>query len=466
MRVSTTTTITCPRCEAPVEGDFKYCPECAFRLRPGALAPGEEEQPTRRGTLLLVLAGAALLATGVWLGVEVLGKRKYTAPVWRPPRLEVADIQDHLTSVPEGIATWEPETVWWIPPPEEIPDRFMQTIGDSGRDDFRDALLQESLLDNPLPLASYSRVLSVAYAHAEDLVEEKVKHVPVYADSFQMMLNEATQGQWAEFLESVQRNPSQLSRVQFVRDLWRPPADDPDDLHYSRGHWEHWWRSIEQIHRARNEKLAKKDRTPVPPRPPWLNPDTKGLTDEQGVLILIPPEWVRVSPDGRSISWAIPQPEGSAKGEATQAELPVTGISWWDAKMFIVWARQELGIPNIDLPNGGEWLRAFHGGRAFRPPDDFDEKGLEGNSWPWGNFPDPVGCNNMNWGLGDELPRLRDVRREYSNHRCATVEGVLNMAGNAAEWSGQWSWPTGRAASCCSSAPRDCSSTQPLSLAS
>ena len=80
----------------------------------------------------------------------------------------------------------------------------------------------------------------------------------------------------------------------------------------------------------------------------------------------------------------------------------------------------------------------FHGGHPSKPVDDFDDVGLEGWQWPWGNAIDPTGCNCLNFPLNDPTPQLRHVRRRYGWHEGKTVHGVLNMAGNAAEWVDNW----------------------------
>jgi len=422
MRVSTTSTITCPRCRVPVKGDFKYCPECAFRLRPGPPAAGEAERPTRRGTLLLVLAGAALLAAGV-----LVGRKAHKRPIFefrspRPPQLKVLDIQDDVAEIPPGVAEFASSSVWEIPPEEEMADRFLETLDGEAPEPFRDALFQPTLLANPLPLTSWTRILTAVYEHSENLLLEFEEHVPVTTEKFQMMRYEVTRGQWGECLEAVQRKPMLISGVPFVRDqLWRPL---PENVDYARGYWERWWLAVEKRYEARNLALPEPERVAIPPRPAWLAAGVTQLTDKQGTLLLIPPDWVRVGTDG-NISWSI---------EDKTEDLPVTDVSWWDVKIFIVWARKSLGLTNLALPNRGEWMRAFHGGNARRPADDFDEEGDEGFNWPWGNEPDYGGCNNERWGREGEPPRLRSVRRHYSTHGGSTVEGVLNMAGNAAEW--------------------------------
>jgi formylglycine-generating enzyme required for sulfatase activity len=307
-----------------------------------------------------------------------------------------------------------------------VPEQFLRTWENVGPLPLRDALFRPSLMEHPLPLTKWSRILTIVYEHAEDLLQELEQHVPVMTEEFKMMRTEVTCGQWSEFLTAVERKPDLISNVPFVEDLWRPT--DESFIEYAQGYWEHWWLAVERRYKARNEDLPKdEERIPIPPRPPWLSPTTTKLADRHGVLLLIPPDWVRVDEAG-NVSWSL---------EEGTEDLPVTGVSWWDAKAFIRWFARAQGISNLSLPNRGEWMRAFHGGSAHKPPDDFDRDGQTGYQWPWGNEPDHDGCNNISWWSGgddDKPPRPHNVRRTYGIHEGRTKEGLLNMAGNAAEW--------------------------------
>ena len=428
MRVSTTSTITCPRCHVPVEGDFKYCPECAYRLRPGR--PDRTQTPpaaSRRGTTLFLLAGAALLAAGIFVGMRV--HRDVVVQVQEPDRrhLRVVDIQEHTAHIPSGIAEWAGRSVYEIPAEYDVQERFLEVLGEApavfADTTFRDALAAPTLIQNPLPLTRWQRVLSLLYRHSQELVTPLESHVPVVTDDFDMMRYEMSRSQWGEFLESVQSNPSQLSKEEYVRDLWRPSQER---LEYARGYWTRWWKAVLDEHALRMALLPESERLPEPARPPWLSETTTALDDDHGVLLLIPPSWLRMSADGTSITWNI---------EEGTEDLPVTGVSWWDIHMFATWATRFLSIPGLALPNWAEWQRAFHGGHAYRPPDDFDERGEEGYSWPWGNERDIAQCNNLLFRPDGEPPSLRPVRRTYpTGNRGFTIEGVLNMPGNAAEW--------------------------------
>jgi len=415
MRVATVTTMNCPRCDAPVKGDYKYCPECACRLR--IHTPPAEPPPRggRRGALLLALVAAGLVAAGIFVGYQVLGG--HTVRITTPPPsqqiLTVGDIPEALALVPEGVAFWEPWTVLEAPADDEVEPRL---LGSFRRGQI--AQFAERAARAPAHLTRWSRLVRVFYAHTRDIMVERTRRVPIRTRAFRMMRYEVSRGQYAEFLRSVERDPGQLLRqCPWLHGLWRPEERFEWAVYYRLD----WWLAVEEYLRQRADDPLTED-IPVPGFVDAERLDT--ITDAEAIKLLYPASWVRLD-EGGAPYWVL---------DPGTENLPVTDISWWDAQLFAVWARQQLGLGSLRVPSWYEWVRAFHGNHPAREPDADDEKGDEGWRWPWGNIVDPHGCNNLNHTWNDPVPMLRDVRRPYGWHDGDTVDGVLNMAGNAAEW--------------------------------
>lgn len=95
---------------------------------------------------------------------------------------------------------------------------------------------------------------------------------------------------------------------------------------------------------------------------------------------------------------------------AEQANLPVTMVSWFDAKAYCV----KLGL---DLPTEAQWEKAARGTGEW--------------VYPWGNGWRVERANSF----AIEPHKLRPVT-DFADG--ASPYGVYNMAGNVSEWVGDW----------------------------
>ncbi len=116
-----------------------------------------------------------------------------------------------------------------------------------------------------------------------------------------------------------------------------------------------------------------------------------------------------------------------------QADMPVVGVSWQEAAAYCAWIGEW-------LPTEAEWEKAC--------------RGTDGRTYPWGNAWDANRANagqpftEARAGVWDEAwtllrvtspsaaaPSLRPVGSYASG---ASPFGVMDMAGNAAEWVADW----------------------------
>jgi formylglycine-generating enzyme required for sulfatase activity len=114
--------------------------------------------------------------------------------------------------------------------------------------------------------------------------------------------------------------------------------------------------------------------------------------------------------------------------------LPVTSVTWDEAAAFCAWRHAR-------LPTEAEWERAARG------PDQ--------RVWPWGNVLRPHAFNHGRFAVPDD-PSSSDlialIRPDASDGAAllapvgahpdgASAEGVLDLAGNANEWTADWYRP-------------------------
>ncbi len=115
------------------------------------------------------------------------------------------------------------------------------------------------------------------------------------------------------------------------------------------------------------------------------------------------------SDTGRALSL---QEEGGHLGWTL--DRPVVMVSWWDACAYAAWLRARSGLP-WRLLTEWEWEKAA--------------RGVDGRSFPWGDFIDPSWCCNRlsHAGAPGSTP-VGDFAVDQSPY------GVFGMAGNVADW--------------------------------
>jgi len=104
--------------------------------------------------------------------------------------------------------------------------------------------------------------------------------------------------------------------------------------------------------------------------------------------------------------------EWETRGENAPRE-PVVGVDWFDAYAFAQWKGGR-------LPTEEEWERAARG-------DD-------GRRYPWGEEWDPARCNSAEVDSSGRIVRPLGLMPVGSFPAGASPYGVLDMAGNAREW--------------------------------
>lgn len=98
---------------------------------------------------------------------------------------------------------------------------------------------------------------------------------------------------------------------------------------------------------------------------------------------------------------------------AGDGQLPVVGVSWYEALAYCRWLAEVTGR-GYRLPSEAEWEKAA--------------RGPEGRIYPWGDHFEPGRCNTRAAGPGHTLPVGSHSPGDESAYGCG------EMAGNTSEW--------------------------------
>ena len=196
----------CPRCDTAVEGDYKFCPTCAFRLRAPEDDPLPPAPPTsatwRRGFVVVsFLAGVLAVAVGTLLfHPEWIRGTEGPAPLKGP-----APSSGRRYTV-EDLAAWLVEL-------------------DSNRPAFRISL------DSVSSLTDAERATITRQLHGEPYIDATVYY------ALKVAAYETTCGQYAEFLHDVEQHPDRIPAIWWPAGVAGRPGDEPTVLDHVPDTW-------------------------------------------------------------------------------------------------------------------------------------------------------------------------------------------------------------------------------------
>ncbi len=163
-------------------------------------------------------------------------------------------------------------------------------------------------------------------------------------------------------------------------------------------------------------------RVPIPAGP-FVRGSARGDEDERPVRHQVLPAFSIDRTEVTRMAYAAcvgahhckPVPPHLAGAPGADGNLPVTGVSWFDARDFCAFASGR-------LPTEAEWEKAA--------------RGTDGREFPWGA---EASCDRANWGNFDgegpcsgQNPGFPVVTGRYPDG--ASPYGALDMAGNVWEW--------------------------------
>ena len=188
----------CPRCSAPVAGDYKFCPVCAYRLRidPGDPPPPPPTSPWKRG--FLVATGVTAVFACVLVGVVLIYRPEWIQP--RPPT---------TTTLPPAVRAGG-----YVAPAigiDDVPKSMRQL---KPEEIVRYYEIPKLIPRLPDVLDKLNDAFDPTNRHAETLFPGE--EIPFKIDyAMQAGAFEITNHQYAEFVRDLEANPDRLP------DYWR-----------------------------------------------------------------------------------------------------------------------------------------------------------------------------------------------------------------------------------------------------
>ena len=289
----------CPRCGAPVTGEFKFCPTCACRLQ--SSADWEPEPPRSRSWAhaILILFLGSLFAAILVFGYRIFGESPARPPPTGGTRpeltgpLTVSSLKDRLVHLYGGTSTY-----WRAP--------------DGSGDDW-----------------------------------------PVQVGNCLFGEVEISRGEWLEFVRACEADATQVPV--WLQELWRPDVaarveDDAEPQRLARAfanqYIDAWWERVQAYHAEAHGEKVERPRDFVAPLP-----------ESYGVLPLVPPTWVRIGMF-EDFTWALP--ENTARLPVTEISwYDAVAFAGWASNVLGISLRLPTAMEWIRAGNGSDPDRRY-----------------------------------------------------------------------------------------------------------
>lgn len=345
----------CPRCGAPVTGQYKFCPTCACRLQSDAEWEPEPLAPAARWPqVVLVLLMGTLLAA-----LLVIGWRLFVEPPSRPP---------------SGMDT----------PPE-----------------LRGPLTIATLKDRMIHLYG----ATATYWESPDGLDDW----PVQVGDCLFGELEVSRREWREFMEACEADPSRIPP--FLRELWRPVvAPEPEQvteeqrvaLSFSNQFIDAWWDRVQEHHAEVLERKVERPSDFVAPLP-----------ESYRNLLLAPPSWVRI---GTYEEFNVALPEGTERLPVTDVSwYDAYAFTIWASEETGLKLRLPTVMEWIRAGNGGDSERRYPWDDPQRDADYIPRYACNSLLF-WGQTDTPE-LLRVDYRFADGGPTLEGIQQMSGNAR-------------------------------------------------